>query len=95
LPISIDPQELADLICGTRAIHQALGGRKNHPARRTAHNRFRGNACVVALRDIQPGERLNSENIWVNDRAPVRLRRSISKKMLGRVVQRRVLKDRQ
>ena len=31
-------------------------------------------ACVVAIRDIKPGEKLSTENIWVRDREQARLK---------------------
>ena len=49
--ISIDPRELGELVAGTRAIHQALGGTKEISARREAHHRLRvrlrGHHCVT------------------------------------------------
>lgn len=62
--ISIDPGELRDLIRGSRAIFEALGGSKNilpdeQPTIDFAY------ACVVSIRDIAAGERLTEENIWV------------------------------
>ncbi len=62
--ISIDPLELKDLIQGSRAIQQALGGRKDilkdeQPTMDFAY------ASVVAIRDINRGEAFSPENIWV------------------------------
>jgi len=62
--ISIDPDELKQLVEGSRAIFQALGGTKDillgeQPTINFAY------ACVVALRDITAGEILCNDNIWV------------------------------
>jgi len=62
--ISIDPAGLRDLIQGSRAIFEALGGSKDilpdeQPTIDFAY------ACVVSIRDIAAGERLSAENIWV------------------------------
>jgi sialic acid synthase SpsE len=64
VPISIDPAELRDLVEGSRAIHLALGGRKEilpdeQPTIDFAY------ASVVTLRPVREGETLSMENIWV------------------------------
>ncbi|HEV2468984.1 MAG TPA: N-acetylneuraminate synthase family protein [Candidatus Sulfotelmatobacter sp.] len=64
IEISIDPNELQQLIDGTKAIHAALGGSKiilpeEQPTIDFAY------ACVVTTRDIVAGEELTRENIWV------------------------------
>lgn len=64
IEISIDPNELRNLIEGCQAIHQALGGTKEilkgeRPTIKFAY------ASVVAIRDIKAREILNKENIWV------------------------------
>jgi N-acetylneuraminate synthase len=64
IPISIDPKELGDLIKGSKAIHQALGGSKDILAEERPTIDF-AYACVVAIRDIKQGEELTMDNIWV------------------------------
>lgn len=64
VPISIDPAELQELIQGSRAIHVALGGSKTILPEEKATIDF-AYACVVSIQDIQPGEKLTMENIWV------------------------------
>ena len=64
VPISLDPAELSDLILGSRAIHSALGGRKNILAEEQPTIDF-AYACVVTLRDIGVGEQLTRHNVWV------------------------------
>lgn len=64
VPISMDTAELAELIVGSRRVHAALGGGKDilpleQPTIDFAY------ACVVAIRDIAPGETLSHDNIWV------------------------------
>lgn len=62
--ISMDPGELADLVTGSRAVHQALGGRKEILAEEQPTIDF-AYACVVTIRDIAPGEIFSKDNIWV------------------------------
>ncbi|MFA4971012.1 MAG: N-acetylneuraminate synthase family protein [bacterium] len=83
IPISIDPNELKDLICGTNAIHRALGGEKailpeEQPTIDFAY------ACVVAIRDISVGETLSLENIWVKRPGTGGIKAKDFKSLLGR-----------
>lgn len=64
VPISIDPQELADLIRGAEAVHQARGGHKGLLEGEAPTSAF-AYACVVSIETIKAGERLTAENIWV------------------------------
>ena len=64
VPISIDPQELSDLIKGSEAIRKACGGSKNILEEEKPTIDF-AYACVVSTRDIIAGETLTEDNIWV------------------------------
>jgi N-acetylneuraminate synthase len=64
IPISLDPSELQDLITGSQAVHAALGGGKNILPEEQPTIAF-AYACVVSLRQIEEGEILSAENIWV------------------------------
>jgi len=64
IPVSIDPTELKELITGSRAIHSALGGKKNilddeQPTINFAY------ASVVTTKDMKKGEIITEDNIWV------------------------------
>jgi len=64
VPISITPTELKDLIIGSKAIHNALGGRKailkdEKPTIDFAY------ACVVTIKEIKKGSSFTKDNIWV------------------------------
>lgn len=64
IAVSLDPQELRDLIIGSRAIHQAMGGRKEIlPDEQDVIN-F-AYACVVTIAPIKQGETFTKNNIWV------------------------------
>lgn len=64
VPISIDPMELKELIVGSRAIHQALGGQKRILKEEKPTIDF-AYACVVSTKNIKKGEKFTKENIWV------------------------------
>ncbi len=61
---SMDPAALSDLIEGSRTIYRARGGEKG-PVEAEAPTIAFAFASVVAIRDIQPGELLTDENVWV------------------------------
>lgn len=64
VPISIDPNELRELIIGSRAIYKALGGKKRILKEEQPTIDF-AYACVVSTKRIRTGERLTKENTWV------------------------------
>ncbi len=61
---SMDPQALNELIEGSRIIFSARGGDKA-PIEAEAPTIAFAFASVVAIKDIQPGEKLTEDNIWV------------------------------
>jgi sialic acid synthase SpsE len=83
VPISIDPGELKELINGSRAIFQALGGTKNILPEEQPTIDF-AYACVVAIRDIFSGETLNKENIWVKRPGTGEIKAVDFEKLLGK-----------
>jgi N-acetylneuraminate synthase len=94
IEISMDPVELRELIAGSRAIHQALGGSKavlegEEPTIRFAY------ASVVAIRDIAEGELLTRENIWVKRPGTGEIRAGEYPRVLARRALRPVRKDEQ
>jgi N-acetylneuraminate synthase len=64
IEISMTPTDLHELICGSSIIHKALGGTKNILPEEQPTIDF-AYACVVAIRDIEAGERFTTDNIWV------------------------------
>jgi len=64
IPISITPAELAELVHGSRAIHEARGGAKTVLPGERGVIAF-AYASVVTLRRINAGERFTLENVWV------------------------------
>jgi len=62
--ISIDPKELRELIIGSEAIFDALGGKKEVLAEEKPTIDF-AYASVVAINDIEKDESFSKDNIWV------------------------------
>jgi len=62
--ISIEPEELSDLITGARAVWEARGGSKNILVEEQPVIDF-AYATVVTIAPIKKGEVFSSKNIWV------------------------------
>ena len=63
-PISIEPQELKELVIGSRAIWQALTGKKEIQREEKPVIDF-AYASVVTIKPVQKDEVFSLENIWV------------------------------
>ena len=85
VPISIDPRELAELIRGSKAIHEALGGSKTILPEEQLTIDF-AYACVVSTREIRAGEELTADNIWVKRPGTGEIKAVHYKELLGRKV---------
>jgi len=90
IPISINPQELRELVRGAEAIGRAFRGSGDESkTARFAH------ACVVAIRDIHAGDPLTESNIWVKRPGTGMIPASQYEYVLGRRASRDILKDEQ
>lgn len=63
-PISIEPSELAELVKGSRAVWAACGNKTGILETEKPVIDF-AYACVVTIKDVEAGEELSMENIWV------------------------------
>lgn len=94
IPISIDPEELAQLVRGSRAVFQARGGRKEvldgeQPTIAFAY------ASVVTIRDIAAGEILTGDNLWVKRPGTGEIPAARFGELIGRRAARSIGRDRQ
>ncbi|MAE87196.1 MAG: polyhydroxyalkanoate biosynthesis repressor PhaR [Flammeovirgaceae bacterium] len=64
IEISVDPQELSELVKGSAAIHSALGGNKTILKAEQPTIDF-AYASVVTIKTIKEGDRFTKDNIWV------------------------------
>jgi sialic acid synthase SpsE len=92
IAISIDPEELKELIEGSRAIYQAKGGMKDILEEEQPTIDF-AYACVVSTRDIGKGERLTTKNIWVKRPGIGKIRAAHFKSLLGKIALRDIPKN--
>ena len=89
VPISIDPVELRELITGSRAVHDALGGAKQILAEEQPTIDF-AYASVVTIRHVAAGEPLTPENVWVKRPGTGEIPARQFEQILGRSVRRDV-----
>ena len=60
----MDPAELTDLIVGSKAVFEALGGGKTILAEEQPTIDF-AYACVVTTKPVRTGETFSTDNTWV------------------------------
>jgi len=87
--ISMDPAELADLVTGSRAIHQALGGTKAILSEEQSTIDF-AYASVVSIKPIEKGEILTRQNIWVKRPGTGEILAANFERLLGKVAARAI-----
>jgi len=92
--ISIDPQELKDLIHGSKAIFQAMPGSKDILPEEKPTIDF-AYACVVSIRDITAGEELTRENIWVKRPGTGEIKAVHFESLLGKKANKTIAKNSQ
>lgn len=92
--LSLDPWELKQLIEGSGAVFQALGGTKDILREEQPTIDF-AYACVVAIRDIAVGEALSADNVWVKRPGTGEIKAAHYEKLLGTVARAPIRKDTQ
>lgn len=92
IAISMDPQELKELIKGTRAIFQALGGGKTILKEEKDIINF-AYACVVSIAPVKRGTRFTKKNLWVKRPGTGEIKASEYEKILGKRAVRNIPKD--
>jgi sialic acid synthase SpsE len=90
--ISIEPDELADLIEGSRAIWQARGGSKTRLPEEQPVIDF-AYATVVSVAPIKAGDVLSRENIWVKRPGTGRILAERFEQLIGRRASRDIPAD--
>jgi sialic acid synthase SpsE len=92
--ISIDPDELEDLIVGSTAIHEARGVTKDILPEEQPTIDF-AYACVVAIKDINAGETFTKDNIWVKRPGTGEIKAESFAGILGNTAAAKIPKDAQ
>ena len=86
ISISLDPHELNDLIKGSTAIHQALGGEKTILPEEQPTIDF-AYASVVTIKPIEKGEKFTPHNTWVKRPGTGEIRAKHYEDILGKRAQ--------
>ena len=84
IAVSMDPDNLKDLIQGSRAIFASLGGKKTILPEEKPTIDF-AYACVVAIKNIRKGERFSRDNIWVKRPGTGEIKAVKYKSVLGNI----------
>lgn len=89
---SMDPEELRQLIEGSVEIAQMRGGKKEAAKEEQVTIDF-AFATVVAIKDIEEGERLTNDNIWVKRPGTGEISAEHYEDILGKKVTRAIKKE--
>ncbi len=92
--LSIIPNELQDLIQGSKNISSSLGGNKNILAEEQSTIDF-AYASVVSIKEIKKGEKLSKENIWVKRPGTGKILATDFSKILNKRTKKKILKNTQ
>ena len=94
IEISIDPRDLGELVRGSRAVFEALGGEKQILAAEQPTIDF-AYASVVTIRAVGAGETFTPDNLWVKRPGTGPLPAARYESVLGRVAKRDLPTDHQ
>ena len=94
IQISIDPRELHELIIGSKAIYESLGGHKTILREEQPTIDF-AYACVVSIKDIKKGDVLSEENLWVKRPSTGKIKAEKYFEILGRNAKKNIAKNTQ
>jgi N-acetylneuraminate synthase len=94
IQVSIDPNELKDLLIGSSAIHESLNGHKTILKDEKPTINF-AYSCVVSITNIKKDEIFSEKNIWVKRPGTGKIKAENYKKIIGKKAKRGILKNTQ
>lgn len=94
IQVSIDSKELKELLFGSSAIHQSLGGHKTVLTGEQPTIDF-AYSCVVSIKDIKKGDTLTENNIWVKRPGNGEIKAEKYLEILGKKTKKNILKNTQ
>ena len=92
IALSIDPLELKELIIGSKAVFEALGGERSILSEEKGIIEF-AYACIVSIKDIKKGEKFSKDNIWVKRPGTGEIKAVEYEKTLGKIASADIKKD--
>jgi N-acetylneuraminate synthase len=90
--MSIEPYELKELIAGSKAVYESCGGAKSILPEEAPVIEF-AYASVVAIDEINPGDKFSRDNIWVKRPGTGELLADRLDDVLGRTSLSKIAKD--
>jgi len=94
ISISINPDELKDLVNGSKAIYAAKGGSKEILKEEQPTIDF-AYASVVSTKNIKKGEKFNHENIWVKRPGTGEIKAKDYEKLINKIANKNIKKNAQ
>jgi sialic acid synthase SpsE len=94
IEISIDPNDLKDLLMGSSAIHESLNGHKTILKQEKPTINF-AYSCVVSIINIKKDEIFTEKNIWVKRPGTGKIMAENYKKIIGKTAKRNILRNTQ
>ena len=94
ISISITPDELKDLIIGSNAIFEALGGKKSILKEEQPTIDFAYASCV-SLKNIKKGDPFTTQNLWVKRPGTGKILAKDFHRILGKKASRNILENEQ
>ena len=91
---SMEPNELAELVEGSKAVFSALGGQKTVLSEEQPVKDF-AFASVVAIKDIKTGDKFDKKNIWVKKPGTGEIAACNFSLILGKTSKENIKKDQQ
>tara|TARA_Y100000590_G_C15710631_1_gene1010137 strand:+ start:73 stop:1104 length:1032 start_codon:yes stop_codon:yes gene_type:complete len=92
ISLSITPNELKDLIDGSNAIYESMGGTKDILDEESPTINF-AYSSVVSIKDINIGEKFSMENIWVKRPGTGKIRAEEFEKILNKKAKNKIPKN--
>jgi N-acetylneuraminate synthase len=92
IQVSIDPNDLKDLLIGSNAIHESIGGYKTILKDEKPTINF-AYSCVVSIANIKKDEIFSEKNIWVKRPGTGKIKAENYKKIIGKKAKRNILKN--
>jgi sialic acid synthase SpsE len=94
IAISIDPQELHDMVVGSKAVHEAMGGTKSILKEEQDIINF-AYACVVTIAPVKKGQKFTKDNLWVKRPGTGEIKAKDYNSLIGKTAAKDIDKDTQ
>ena len=94
IQVSIDPNDLKDLLIGSTAIHKSIGGNKTILKDEKSTIDF-AYSCVVSISNIKKDEIFSEKNIWVKRPGTGKIKAEKYPEIIGKKAKKNILKNTQ